>query len=167
MYSYESWLHIDAAQPNVPRDAIAVQLEHTNGSCVITTLWRGPENLAEAPLSNYTIIVNSSTSPLSNSVLSVTEVNTDELKRFSSVISVPNCGRHLLTLRAINICGRTSPWVTITLNEDDCFISQDSVCTAENMHTSTLPDTTPLKNESATPSASAKKKNAAHKPQSK
>lgn len=140
---------MNAARPNVLRDAIAIQLDHPIGNCVITTVWRGSDNLAESPLSNYTITVNSSTPLLGERVQSVAEVNTNELEQFSSVTFVPACGKHLISLRATNICGHTSPWVTIALNKNYCFIPRGLVCIAENMHTSTLP-AAPLRNESTT-----------------
>ena len=135
---------------------IAIQLEHTTENCVITILWHGPDNLAEAPVSNYTINVNG-TAVSHDSVQSIIEVNaTDELERtISSVVSVPYCGRYLVALQAINICGHESGVVTITLFEETCLITQDAVCIAEN----TQPDMTTSSDHSKT-EASTNKNNA-------
>ena len=127
---------------------IAVQLEHTTENCVITILWHGPDNLAEAPVSNYTIAVNG-TEVSHDSVQSIIEVNaTDELEgTFSSVVSIPYCGRYLVALQAVNICGRESGVVTFTLFEETCLITQDMVCRAESIVTDT---TTHYKTEANT-----------------
>ena len=110
---------------------IAVQIPHISENCAITTLWHNPDNLAEAPLSNYTFAIDG--------VPNTIEAN--KLERSSSDIFFTSCGRHLVTLRAVNICGHESPLVRITLTENDCLIKQDSICFGDVVPTA-IPNTT-------------------------
>ena len=149
----------------MPRDAIAVQLEHTNESCVITTLWNSPDNLAEAPVSNYTITVLNGIVVSHDSVQSILVNATNEPEGpFSTLVAVPSCGRYLVNLQANNVCGVESPEVTIALSDSEggCLIIQDSFCVAEGIVT-TQTDTTPSSDHYATTTNS----NAADMPQCK
>ena len=57
--------------------------------------------------------------------------------------------RYLVALQAINICGRESGVVTITLFKETCLITQDTVCIAESI-VNTQPDTTTSSDHSKT-----------------
>lgn len=152
-------------------NVIAVQLEHTIGNCVITTWWHDPDNLAEVPMSNYTItILNDTTVIHANNVQSVVEVvnTTNQLTgTFLNTVSVhvPYCGRYLVTPQAVSICGCESPSVTITLNltEDSCLIGQDSVCVGEIK----VPDSTAMIDHLKITTANNSHSNTADKTQGK
>lgn len=126
---------IDAAPPNVPRN-VSLTAEHTAENCIkILISWRGPNNLAEAPVSNYTITVkfngtavtNASVQSQSKTIEADATIEPD--RDFLSSFTVPNCGRYLVTIQATNVYGCESPIdrEEITL-EEDCGITQDLVC---------------------------------------
>ena len=124
---------IDAAPPNVPRN-VSLTAEHTAENCIkILISWRGPDNLAEAPVNNYTIsvigtaVTNGSVQSQSKIIEADAIIEPD--RDFLSSFTVPNCGRYLVIIQATNVYGCESPidQEEITL-EEDCGITQDLVC---------------------------------------
>ena len=129
---------IDAAPPKVPRN-VSLTAEHTAENCIkILISWRGPNNLAEAPVSNYTItvkfngttVINASVQSQSKTIEADATIEPD--RDFLSSFTVPNCGRYLVTIQATNVCDCESPIdrEEITL-EEDCGITQNLVCMPE------------------------------------
>ena len=52
-YYYHALILDHAADPGVPQDVFAIQVEHVMDSCIVTAFWRRPDNTA----GNYEIKV--------------------------------------------------------------------------------------------------------------
>ena len=130
----ESKFHVDAAKPNAPQDVVAVQIEHTTESCVVTALWHNRDN---TPLRYYIVTISSYSL---HHTIPVSSINST---RFSTVFSVPSCGQHSISVQTVDIYGREGPFVRVALNKQDCFIPQDSVCSAPTMSTTYISQSTP------------------------
>ena len=111
----------------------AVQIEHTKGNCKVTTLWDNPDNVAITPLEHYIVTLDQMQSfeefhivPANSTTLYI-------------VLSLLTCDRNSVSVRAVDVCGNESPIITVTItqNKGECFITQESVCSASAVTTVT------------------------------
>ena len=89
------------ATPGVPQDVFAIQIEHIENNCIVAATWQRPLNLVDSEVMNYTIYAND-TNLSKDTVISG---RTSEDTKFSSLLLIPGCFVHNVSVSAINICG--------------------------------------------------------------
>ena len=106
--------------PGVPQDVGAVLIEHAAEKCVVTSLWRSPNNTNEANVTRYVVSVNETTSynitvninENSNNSISV-NINNNTISvninnnMISALLPVSTCAAYQITMRAVNVCGQS------------------------------------------------------------
>ena len=95
---------IISADPGLPQDLFAIQIENIMDNCIVTAFWRHPVDLVDENLiRNYTILANGTN--VSNDTI-ISGASTDN-KIISTVLSVPGCFVHFISVRAVNVCDRS------------------------------------------------------------
>lgn len=106
------------ADPGVPQDVFAIQIEHIEDSCIVTASWEDLMD-SEAGIQNYNIYANQT--DVSNDA--VISGRTSDNHRISSLLLVPGCFVHEISVSAVNICGHEGPRSAVyRLNPDMRFV---------------------------------------------
>ena len=116
--------------PGVPQDVGAVLIEHAAEKCVVTLLWRSPDNINEAYLTDYIISVNGTTFPRHETVNS-----NKNMTLISALLPVPSCAAYMITISAVNVCGQGPSTPNLILDPRTRHIipnSSISVCDAKS-----------------------------------
>ena len=128
----QTFMLIHAARPDAPQDVVAVQIKQPTGNCVATALWRNPDNITIAQLSHYFatsyIFIASNTYGSLQNTIPASNVN---LAVHFTAFDHPTCDEKSISIQAIDVCGRGGRLATVTLNQQNCFITPDSVCLAQ------------------------------------
>lgn len=115
------------ADPGVPQDVLAVQIEHgiVMGSCIVTVFWQSPYDLFSGDDSKtdegikFKIFANGTN--MSNDSIKLSNSNNET--RFSTLLTMPGCANHTISISAVDICGREGPKSAgITLDPDMCHM---------------------------------------------
>ena len=106
--------------PDVPVDAVALQITYMNGSCFITTLWQSPVNNDEASVTHYIIYANRKL--ISNKIANI------DTTAFSTSFAIECAPSHTIDISAGNICdtGQNTTYLIQEGNED-CPINIDTI----------------------------------------
>lgn len=119
-----------AGKPAIPEDIIfAYQFECNQDKsitqCLITLYWSyNPENSTQAGVNNYDVFINDII--MSNQTIITTGINHTTI---SSRFAMDDCAAHVVSVRAINICGQKgdiSP--DLTLDPNERRVIPDEVC---------------------------------------
>lgn len=95
--------------------------------CVLTAIWHVPIDAGEESLTDYFVIINGTSNP-PGEIISLSTMN-DQMQ-VSTLLPVPSCAAHNVTIRARNACGDIQ--------------SSNSVALDPNLrHRINSPDTTP------------------------
>ena len=124
---------IISADPGLPHDLFAVQIENVMDNCIVTAFWRHPVDLVDENLiRNYTIFANGTN--VSNDTI-ISGASNDNMI-FSTVLSVPGCYVHYISVRAINVCGRPGPKSSTVMldpgNRHNIIVPDGTPCNADS-----------------------------------
>ena len=98
----------------------AIQIEHVTDNCIVTTFWRSPDNTSR-DINNYEIrgyktFANGTI--LSNDT--IVSATSDDNEIVSTLLSVPGCFAHFISVSAVNECGQVGPESTpVTLDPEN------------------------------------------------
>ena len=96
------------ADPGVPRDVFAIQMERVIENCVVAVFWRSPTNASgniNYEIIGYKIFANGIN--LSNDI--IISDTSDDNEFVSTWLFVPDCPVHFISVSAVNQCGRAGP----------------------------------------------------------
>ena len=87
--------------PNIARETLAIELrERSKEDCTIFMHWKDPNNTARSDISHYSIYIND---------VRITTVVDDH----SKVLALPRCNIQLISITAVDRCGREGRQVII------------------------------------------------------
>ena len=86
----------------------AIQVEHVTDNCIVTTFWRSPDDASgniNYEITGYITFANG-TNLSSDTIISETS---DDNNIISTLLFVPGCYVHFISVSAINECGQLGP----------------------------------------------------------
>ena len=86
----------------------AVQVEHVTDNCIVTTFWRRPNDTSgniNYEITGYNTFANG-TNLSSDTIISETS---DDNQIISTLLFVPGCYVHFISVSAVNECGQAGP----------------------------------------------------------
>ena len=121
-------LAIIIADPEIPADLIAVQIEDKRGDCFLKIAWNAPNNIDPSNVSYYIIDVDGKN--MAN------QSSTDGKKINLLSYMVCGCSYNNVSVRAVSVCNRVSQSSTVNITTPSTNImSCDSGTTEENVYT--------------------------------
>ena len=128
-YSYSQiiilcFIGYSPADPGVPQSLTALQSQlDIMNRCIVTALWFGPKNANHAQVTGYKVFTNGNF--VTNATVKLSTTNINET-RILSTFYVPYCAAHMISVSAINRCGRENT-TSFILDPDQRILLSDSV----------------------------------------